>query len=372
MLLFLHNSAPTAEASLTLLAVPVKPLIPPTTDSAVDPASQLPDEPAWESETEKFLSSKPTERHISGSATAFSELSTNFRHSGWAPTRRKVEEAMLDMREVSDRRVSSFRYCGADAFVECRYSGYVHKTAEYRIRTTKCHDRFCIPCSRERSGRIRDSLLRHMHGRKDLSLITLTLRASEDKLTAVLDRLTKCFRALRGKALWKKNIEGGASIIESKIGQDGKSWHCHYHVVAEAKYINKFKLSDMWLKITGDSRIVDVKRVGSHGGAVSYITKYVTKAADSTIVNSPQHLREAIIGFTGRRLVATFGTWRGLKLMEKPDEEPLSITTTEWRSVGCLDEIIRRYQSGDADAGAIIRKLRRPQVEHNPDPGRPI
>jgi hypothetical protein len=279
--------------------------------------------------------------------------------------------------------VAAFCSCGGDAYVESRtrvvaatpghaatgLGAPMHGFGkEYRIRQSKCHDRFCVPCSQERSNRIRHSLLDHMKTLTDLKLITLTQKNHATTLTAALDKITRCFRLLRNKPLWKKKILGGVWIIETKIGENSGEWHCHIHCIAQGKYINAFELSALWLAITGDSKIVKVDAVGAKTGAVSYITKYITKAADHSIVMDPVRLREAILAFTGRRLVSTFGAWRGLELMEKPDEESDFILDPEsghaydrpqWRGVGSLNAILCKAAAGDAAARFIVSKLKR-------------
>jgi len=306
-----------------------------------------------------------------------SDLAENFRHGGWMPFRRRVEQALITTPGISPRRLAAFRCCGCDAFVEARSrvvncntpSGPALFGQEYRVRATKCHDRFCVPCSQERSNRIRCSLLKHMHTRGNMKLITLTLAASDRPLHEILDRITKCFRLLRNKPLWKKNVKGGVSIIETKIGDGSGKWHVHFHIVAETSFIPQRELSHLWHKITGDSHIVDIRQVGARVGAVSYITKYITKAADHSIVMSPKHLSEAITAFHGRRLVSTFGTWRGLELMEKPSDDAdyyfdptdqCRYPKPDWRPLGSLATLLALAQAGDAAAAAVVRKLRRP------------
>jgi len=296
-------------------------------------------------------------------------LSEDFRHSGWAPFRRKVEQALLTTEGVTPRRIGAFRLCGCNAFVEGRtINPMLPSIKEFRIKQTKCHDRFCVPCSQERASRVRHSLLNHMKDMVDLKLITLTLRNMPVTLTEALDRITRCFRLLRNKPLWKKKITGGVWIIETKIGEKSGEWHCHIHCVAQGKFFPQNLLSQLWHAITGDSKIVDIRPVGAKRGAVSYITKYVTKAADTSIVNDPERLRQAITAFNGRRLISTFGSWRGLELMEKPNDDTdyyydadakASFPKGQWQSVGTLDEILRLSTAGDPFAQYVVRKLRR-------------
>lgn len=324
-------------------------------------------------QTTKFLSEKSPPAvaaplKLSG-RNEHCDLAEQFRHSGWAPFRRRVMDAMAAVPCISERRASAFRGCGCDAYVEWRWVSSARVGKEWRVRSTKCHDRFCVPCSADRSSRIRSSLLQHMYRRDNMKLLTLTLKASDATLTAILDRLTRCFRLLRNRPIWKKNVMGGCAIIETKVGQGSGEWHAHFHVLLEAKFISHAVLADEWEKITGDSRIVDIRPMQAHGGGVQYITKYVTKAGDPSIVMSPKHLQEALIAFTSRRLISTFGSWRGLQLSEAPDDDMVSSTCGEWASFGRLDETLAAAARGEPDAVAIVRQLRRGPARPPPAEG---
>lgn len=293
------------------------------------------------------------------------DLCLNFRHSGWMDTRKRVEETLDGLANVSPRRVAAFRACGADAYVECacltsnpfNNPNFKHRY-KYRVRSTKCHDRFCLPCSQERGLRVGQQLAIHTAKMPALKLLTLTLKEDGRPLQERMDRLTACFRKLRASAQWKKIVKGGAAIIEYKIGKNLHGWHVHYHILMESGYFPHADLKALWKGITGDSDIVDIRPVGSRRGGISYVTKYVTKVADRTVTSDPAVLAEAIEALTGRRLVSTFGTWRGLKLMERPaDEENTEIPEGDWRTVGSLDAIIDRAMHGDFEALQIVRHV---------------
>jgi Replication protein len=356
----------------TARGFPTNPLIQPTRRSPQPTTWNQPNAVSWSQAHSEFMAATPPAPTPAVEVPSpLSGLAESFRHSSWQPFRKRVDAAMCDLTEVSERRLSAFRTCGCDASIEKRFFGPGQTGVEYRIRSTKCHDRFCLPCSAERSNRIREALLRHMYRRSNMSLITLTLRASTDCLKKILDRITKAFRCLRNKKIWKKAVKGGCAIIETKVGTDGVSWHVHYHVLCEATFIRQDHLAAAWLAITGDSRIVDVRRVQATGGAVNYITKYVTKAADHSIVKSPTHLSQAIIAFTGRRLVSTFAAWRGLQLMEKPNEDSQTQNPTDWRSIGTIDEFVQRARDGSTEALHILRLVAPRQYPPAPPTGPP-
>lgn len=291
------------------------------------------------------------------------DVGITFRHGGWHHDRNRVSKALHAHPDASDRRRLAFDRCGSDAFVESRQIGYVNRVTEYRLRSTHCHDRWCLPCAAERAAVIRENLLRHMHGLKNLSLITLTLRGEGQALSTLLDRAYRHLQELRNTACWKKAVTGGAAIIEAKLGADKKRWHVHWHIVCQAKYFDQRQLSQAWLKITGDSMIVDIRRVQAMSGAVQYICKYVTKAADTAVIRSPEHLREGLTAFQGRRLVSTFGTWRGLHLSQRNENEEVSQSATAWVCEGRLDDLWQGWKNHDPRARAIIETLIRQKTK---------
>lgn len=366
---------------------PTNPLIHTTRDSLPHTTSELPPENSWTEKTKKFLSEKPAITDTAGCARGVnSDLAETFRHSGWAPFRKRVDAALAACSKVSSRRLSAFRCCGSDARVEknegpmlCLNPLPGPKVCRYRVISSKCHDRFCLPCSKARAERIRTSLAIYLKDQQNLKLITLTLKQGPATLRETLDRITRALRCLRNKPLWKKAVKGGVATIEAKIGDDKnefalekKPWNVHYHIIADSKYIPQKLLSKLWKQITGDSDIVDIRPVGARSGAIQYITKYITKSSDHKIVNSPRHLEEAIEAFTGRRLVTTFAAWRGLQLMEIHDDIETAEQKACWQPIGPLDAIIRLAAKGDAEALKIMRHLIPPKQLSEPlppDPG---
>ena len=321
------------------------------------------------SATQAFLDRAGEETHppIQPPETPYAyETALRFRHSGWEHDRRRVMAALQTSETSNPRRLLAFSCCGQDATVQCciRHKDGEKPRAAFRVCSTKCHDRFCLPCSRERANIIRHASLNYIRDKPNLSLITLGLLITDAPLKKQLDRVSKCFKQLRTKALWKKAVKGGMCTIEWKIAKDGKNWNVHMHIIAETKYMPQPALAAAWFNITGDSYIVDVRRVGARTGAVSYITKYVTKAADSQVVRSPAHLAEAIDAMNGRRLVSTFGAWRGLQLTEKCNEPSSYEEATHgytyvegWKTLGPIHEVLAGAAVGDPIAIAAIAAL---------------
>ena len=154
----------------------------------------------------------------------------------------------------------------------------------------RCKSRLCPECSaaRQRSWvqkylpaleKIPAHRIRHM---------TLTLANSDDLYDAMV-RIKKHFKALR-TYYFKKQIEGGLVGFEAHLGKSGGRWNVHCHILYIGSYIPQYQLSATWEKITGDSKIVDIRSIGrgfnckwrkrkvsAQEHALNYITKYITK-----------------------------------------------------------------------------------------------
>jgi len=70
-------------------------------------------------------------------------------------------------------------------------------------------------------------------------------------------------------------FKAGLYVIETK--QEGRGWHTHIHAIWLSKKVSKSKLSQRWLKITGDSYIVDFQEAQSIYHLKKYLLSYVSK-----------------------------------------------------------------------------------------------
>ena len=269
---------------------------------------------------------------------------TEFRHSGWAVTRDRVKAA-LERIQVPAARQERFHHCGSGCVIEvCKVSGRARAVSNH------CHDRFCKACGDTRSRLIAANLERHLD-KREARFITLTLKHNSSRLCDQVDRLQTCFRRLREWVGWEESVKGGAAFLEVKLDKGGRFWHPHIHIIAEGSYLPHHRLSEAWLKITGDSSIVDIRFVRDPGEVVRYVAKYASKPLDATLFRSPDHLDEAMLALRGRRLCNTFGSWRGVKLEDKPDDPG------EWTPVCSLVNLRRAVAAGEAWAAALWLQL---------------
>lgn len=269
---------------------------------------------------------------------------TGFRHSGWARDRRRVYDA-LRASGVGTNRLVAFRECGRHPYIfQC-----VERPDEYALGGSTCHDRFCMPCSRERSRTIAANVLEQIADRQ-ARFITLTLKSTAEPLSVLLARLTSCFTKLRKTKLWRNKVTGGVAFLEVTWTGRSESWHPHFHCLVQGRYLPRKDLSRTWLKITGDSMITDIRFATDNAHVTHYITKYATKVLDHSVLHDTCRLQEAIIALKGKRLCLTFGTWRGLPLTKR-------IEDGTWQQIDSLRSMLNRASKGDLAAQQVLQTL---------------
>lgn len=274
---------------------------------------------------------------------------SHFRHSGWANDRRRVYDA-LRLTHVGSSRLQAFRECGQHPFVyECE-----ERPGEYTLGGSTCRDRFCLPCSRDRSRLIAQNVLEQI-GTRQGRFVTLTLKSTAEPLDVLLARLTSSFTKLRRTKLWRNKVVGGVAFIEVTWTCRTQSWHPHFHCLVEGRYLPRRELSQAWHLITGDSYITDIRFARDNAHVTHYITKYATKPLDHSVLVEPTHLQEAILALKGKRLCLTFGTWRGVCLTRSREDET-------WIQIGSLAELLHKATQNDPAAQVILRKLEIPFV----------
>ena len=213
-----------------------------------------------------------------------------------------------------------------------------------------CHDRFCVPCQRNRAARLAANL-NALTADRDLRLVTLTLKHTDTPLSSQLNRLTKSFRRLRQSTPWKKTQKGGVCCLELKRSAHGDRWHPHLHAIVEGQFLSQSELAEEWKRITKDSYIVDIRRIRPGGEAVRYVTKYASKGLTVTGDERKQALAEAITALGGKRLVQCFGTWKNERTTDAPSEEA-------WKRWMTLEELLYQAAAGLPSSVLLLAKLK--------------
>jgi hypothetical protein len=116
---------------------------------------------------------------------------------------------------------------------------------------------------------------------------------------------------------------GAVWSYEFKVGSGSDLWHPHAHAVWLCyDDPDQDQLRKEWLAITGDSFIVDVTPFHNQDDVVGgflEVFKYAVKFSDMPLEQN-WHGYEVL---NGRRLVASFGLFRGVEVPESLTDEPL-------------------------------------------------
>lgn len=142
------------------------------------------------------------------------------------------------------------------------------------LRTCKKH-MLCPFCSAIRASKqataYHDKMVHILKDNPKLKPVFLTLTVKNgDDLKERFNHLKDSFKTLQtARRKWLKRGNGHNELCKAhgivfayEITNNGKGWHPHLHMILLVDdWIDRDKLSDQWLAITGDSYIVDVRRV---------------------------------------------------------------------------------------------------------------
>lgn len=148
----------------------------------------------------------------------------------------------------------------------------------------------------ERQGHLAKSLKRLMHHRRDFNAGT------------------------RG-APWTELCKAQGAVYTLELTNKGNGWHPHCHmIVLAAQEPNQWALREEWKAITGDSFMVDCRPItGDVVEGFMEVFKYAVKFSDLSLEDN----WEASKVLKGRRLLGSFGVFRGVKVPESLLDEPL-------------------------------------------------
>lgn len=170
--------------------------------------------------------------------------------------------------------------------------------------------------------------------RARLALLTLTVKNGPD-LVERHGHLECSWKKLQKK---RRNAAKGLTVTEMskvvgalfsyEVTNKGKGWHPHLHaIVLLDDWLDQGKLSAEWHRITGDSFIVDVRRIGKRLDALvdptgsivpevvdafTEVSKYALKFSDLSFSDN-LHAFETL---RGKRLQGAFGAFWGVKVPE--------------------------------------------------------
>jgi hypothetical protein len=281
---------------------------------------------------------------------------TWFRHHFWRAKRAKVM-ATLAAAGTGIAAMCAFSNCGAECVLE-----WCEEEKRHRIRGSYCHNRHCEPCMRAKASllarNLRDKLASNPNGQ--YRFITLTLRHTKTPLADQIKRLNTCFKKLRASKVWTTTQRGGAAMLEVKWDPETREWHPHLHVVGEGVFLDKRELESAWHKATGDSFVIDIRCITKGKDVAYYVAKYVSKGTNREVWDDPAAAVEWVVAMRGVRSCATFGNWRGHKLLAQPKDK------AEWRPVARLSQVIAKARAGHLQSILLLESLQE-ALQYNPN-----
>ena len=174
----------------------------------------------------------------------------------------------------------------------------------------KCGLRYCPICSKYKA--INKSMeLRNRFGltNKPVRLITLTKKKSGDVKRDFIETRKALRKWLKHVNKYKPNwLRSGFYAFEL-----GPSGNVHIHIIqVDGSFVPQKKLSELWLKVTGDSYVVDVRRVRGKYGA-NYVAKYASKGmSEKTFEKLPSEVLESyFIGLKKKKFYGYLGKMYG-------------------------------------------------------------
>lgn len=161
-------------------------------------------------------------------------------------------------------------------------------------------------------------------------LLTLTVKNGDDleerqnHLTSSLRKLMthrRHFNAGVARAPWTELCKAQGGVYTLELTNKGNGWHPHAHmIVLAASEPCQEALSAEWHRITGDSFIVDCRPItGDPSEGFMEVFKYAVKFSDLSLEDNWQ----AAQVLKGKRLLNSFGLFRGVEIPESLLDEPL-------------------------------------------------
>ena len=212
----------------------------------------------------------------------------------------------------------------------CRKYAFFYQNVEtghLRIQSSRCKLRWCPICRDVSRMIVTKAVDGWLIKQKYPKMLTFTLKHSDEPLFIQVQRLYDCFKKIRQRVYFKRNVTGGVWFFQLKLNLESQQWHPHIHCLVAGKFIGPGKIQKLWHDITGDSFIVDVRPVKDLENVSSEVARYATSPADITRMTLEQSV-DVYDATQGRRICGTWGNAKGMVLRPTPQED-----TEEWAKV---------------------------------------
>jgi len=169
-------------------------------------------------------------------------------------------------------------------FFQCSHCS---RPVKIKLGCGKRFEYFCRPCAKRWRGRTFKRYYRTVVTFKNPRFLTLTLRKSVDG-NKMQNRLMSLWKMK--KYLFKRLARAGYKIVHWVATIEPPN---HIHLIIDSNYIPQYEISEVWEEVTGDSYIVDIRRISRNDltQIAAYIVKYLARR-----VNGPASISTCCMG----------------------------------------------------------------------------
>jgi len=276
-----------------------------------------------------------------------------------AKTFRTAVEAELlgaDLWKQADR----WGKCGSPQPLYCGDCGHSKQVKFY------CELQLCASCASRSSKKIVKQLSRAVRMVKSKPgyqwvMLTLTLKPT-GSVADDLKRGKKCWEKYRNRLRRRHKGIGGWAAWEV-----GANRNVHLHTLAFLPYLPQEKIADEWEKITGDSRVCDIRAAYGPGGmndAIKEVAKYITKLGNG---RNAKELVEIYLAFKGKPRGRAWGCLRGLMKAAKEPDAPEELCekcgSSNWITPEGLEWLMREWERGPPSDGSYRKNFLPPVLK---------
>lgn len=215
--------------------------------------------------------------------------------------------------EYFDNLEGQFR---AQRLSDCRKIAWFvrdKETDQVKVAANSCRLRWCPLCSSARkayvTGQVRAWLPKADHPK----MLTLTLKHSDAPLGHQVKHLYLSFRKLRLTKPFRDSVSGGIWFFQIKRSNNSGQWHPHLHCLVTGKYISRRVISQLWLKVTLTSDVIDIRSVKDPDHVADEVARYCSRPA-RLVDNTLSDGIELFSAMFGRRLCGAWGTAKQINL----------------------------------------------------------
>jgi len=280
-----------------------------------------------------------------------------FGECGYRASRfQKFPDLVPDTEQVFADHDADYGSSYQERFRACRTMAWCVREVEaemIRVHSNSCRLRWCPVCAEARANIIARSCREFFEKQSSVRFLTLTQKRSDLPLKEQVARIKKSFAKFRRCSGWRKYVTGCVWFLQIKPSCGGKWWHIHLHILLTGSYIPQDWLSEKWLEVTGDSKIVDIRFVDELDSALRDVVRYAGRPANLLDV-SPEYRLELVHATDKIRVCGTTGICKAVSL--RPPK--FNKGDSRYENLGRYSTIQRLAATGDERARDILRAVR--------------